>query len=285
MAGLRLPRQWPTPVNRRLLRAQRELHGVCDEIVARRRAAGERRQDMLGLLLDARDEGRSLTDAEVRDQVLIFLLAGHETTSTALTYALHLLGRHPDAQRRVRAEVAAVTGDGAVSRAARRRRSTYTTMVLKETMRLYPSAPFLGRRAVEDDEIRGYRIPAGAEVVRGALGHPPPSALLGPAAPLPPASASPGAGEGPAPLRLVPVRRRAAGLHRTALLDARVGDRPRDAGPRVRLRRAARRAAAHQPHHAAPVGPSSARSRPGRPPSVETPIRSGIEKRRRAGRS
>ena len=65
-------------------------------------SAGE---DMLGLLLDARDEGRSLTDAEVRDQVLIFLLAGHETTSTALTYALHLLGRHPDAQRRVRAEV------------------------------------------------------------------------------------------------------------------------------------------------------------------------------------
>jgi len=164
MAGLRLPRQWPTPVNRRLLRAERDLHGVCDEIVARRRADGERRQDMLGLLVDARDDGRSLTDAEVRDQVLIFLLAGHETTSTALTYALHLLGRHPDAQRRVRAEVAAVVGDGSIT-AQHAAALPYTTMVLKETMRLYPSAPLLGRRAVEEDEILGYRIPAGADVV------------------------------------------------------------------------------------------------------------------------
>ena len=164
MAGLRPPRTWPTPVNRRLLRAQRDLYGVCDEIVARRRAAGERRQDMLGLLLDARDEGTSLTDAEARDQVLIFLLAGHETTSTALTYALHLLGRHPDAQRRVRAEVAAVVGDGSVT-PQHAAALPYTTMVLKETMRLYPSAPLLGRRAVEDDVLCGYRIPAGADVV------------------------------------------------------------------------------------------------------------------------
>jgi cytochrome P450 len=164
MAGLRLPREWPTPLNRRLLRAKRDLHGVCDEIIGHRRASGERRQDMLGLLLDARDEDRSLTDVEVRDQVLIFLLAGHETTSTALTYALHLLGRHPDAQRRVRAEVAAVTGDGSVA-AQDAAALAYTTMVLKETMRLYPSAPLLGRRAVEEDEILGYRIPPGADVV------------------------------------------------------------------------------------------------------------------------
>jgi cytochrome P450 len=164
MAGLRVPRQWPTPVNRRLLRAQHELHAVCDEIVAHRRARGERQEDLLGLLLDARDDGRSLTDAEVRDQVLVFLLAGHETTSTALTYALHLLGRHPDVQRRVRAEVAAVAGDGTVT-AQHSAALSYTTMVLKETMRLYPSAPLLGRRAVRDDQISGYRIPAGADVV------------------------------------------------------------------------------------------------------------------------
>jgi cytochrome P450 len=164
MAGLRLPREWPTPVNRRLLRAKRDLHGVCDEIVARRRADGERRQDMLGLLLDARDEGRSLSDAEVRDQVLIFLLAGHETTSTALTYALHLLGRDPGVQRRVRTEVSAVTGDSSVT-AQHAAALPYTTMVLKETMRLYPSAPLLGRRAVEEDQILGCRIPAGADVV------------------------------------------------------------------------------------------------------------------------
>lgn len=164
MAGLRPPREWPTPVNRRLRRARRELHGVCDEIVARRRASGERHEDLLGLLLDARDQDTALTDAEVRDQVLIFLLAGHETTSTALTYALDLLGRHPDVQRRLREEVVAITGDGGVT-ARDASALSYTTMVLKETMRLYPSAPLTGRRAVEDDQINGYHIPAGADVV------------------------------------------------------------------------------------------------------------------------
>jgi cytochrome P450 len=164
MAGLRPPPGWPTPVNRRLLRARRQLHGVCDEIVARRRPGGQRQEDLLGLLLDATDQGNSLTDAEVRDQVLIFLLAGHETTSTALTYALHLLGRHPDAQRRVRAEVTAVTGDRSVM-APQAAALPYTTRVLKETMRLYPSAPLIGRRAVKDDQICGYHIPAGADVV------------------------------------------------------------------------------------------------------------------------
>ena len=115
-------------------------------------------------MLDARDEGSSLTDTEVRDQVLIFLLAGHETTSTALTYALHLLGRHPDVQRRVRAEVETIAGERALT-AQDVPALEYTTMVLKETMRLYPSAPFLGRRAVQDDQIGGYHIPAGADVV------------------------------------------------------------------------------------------------------------------------
>ncbi len=164
MAGLRLPRDWPTPVNRQLRRCERELHGVCDEIVAHRRARGQHREDMLGLLLAARDEGSSLTDAEVRDQVLIFLLAGHETTSTALTYALRLLGRNRDVQDRVRAEVQAVAGDGTVG-PQHAAALAYTTMVMKETMRLYPSAPLLGRQAVEEDEIGGFRIPAGADVV------------------------------------------------------------------------------------------------------------------------
>jgi cytochrome P450 len=130
LAGGRVPRGWPTPVNRQLRRGQRELQGVCDQLVADRRASGERREDLLGLLLDAQDEGSWLTDAEVRDQVLVFLLAGHETTSTALTYALHLLGQHPDAQRRVRAEVTAIAGAGDLT-AQDVPALGYTTMALK----------------------------------------------------------------------------------------------------------------------------------------------------------
>lgn len=162
MSPVRLPRGWPTPVNRRLGRAQRELFGVCDRIIAGRRARGAGAQDMLGLLLDARDDGAALTDAEIRDQVLIFLLAGHETTSTALTYTLDLLGRHPHVQERLRAEVDAVGGVPTAEQAAT---LTYTTMVLKEAMRLFPSAPMTGRRCVTGDELGGYRIPAGSDVV------------------------------------------------------------------------------------------------------------------------
>jgi cytochrome P450 len=162
MSPVRLPRSWPSPVNRRLTRARHELFAVCDQIIGDRRARPSGQQDMLGLLLDARDSGTAMSDVEVRDQVLIFLLAGHETTSTTLTYALYLLGRHPDVQRRVRAEADAV---GGVPSAEQTATLAYTTMVLKEAMRMYPSAPLTGRRCGADDEIGGYLIPAGSDVV------------------------------------------------------------------------------------------------------------------------
>jgi cytochrome P450 len=161
MAPVRLPAGWPVPVNRRLAAARRQLTGVCDQIIRERRADGTATHDMLGLLIDARDSGAALSDSEIRDQVLVFLLAGHETTSTALTYALYLLGRHPDVQRAVRREVDAVDG---VPTAAQAAELTYTTMVLKEAMRLFPSAPLTGRRSVAVDTIGGYSIPAGADV-------------------------------------------------------------------------------------------------------------------------
>jgi cytochrome P450 len=162
VAPLRLPLAWPTGNNRQLIRAREELRGACDAIIAARRATGSDAPDLLGLLLDARDSGSALSDAEVRDQVLVFLLAGHETTSTALTYTLDLLGRHPEIQQRVRAEVDTVDG---VPSAGTAGTLTYTTMVLKEAMRLYPSAPLTGRRSVADDEINGYLIPGGTDLM------------------------------------------------------------------------------------------------------------------------
>lgn len=162
MSPVRLPRGWPTPRNRRLGQARQALFGVCDEIIRNRRAGHRGAPDLLGLLINARDSGAAMSDAEIRDQVLIFLLAGHETTSTALTYTLRLLGRHPDVQEKVRTEVDAV---GGVPTAEQATTLTYTTMVLKEAMRLYPSAPMIGRSCVADDQIGGYLIPAGADLV------------------------------------------------------------------------------------------------------------------------
>jgi len=162
---LKPPRTWPTPRNRRGRAAQARLWRLCDRIIAERRASGDfDKGDLLGRLLAARDGAEVLSDSEVRDQVLIFLLAGHETTSTALTYALHLLGRHTEIQDRVHAEVTTVLGDRTPT-AADAAALTYTTACLKEGRRLYPSAPIIGRIATEGREVAGVAVPDGATVI------------------------------------------------------------------------------------------------------------------------
>ncbi|WP_354644622.1 cytochrome P450 [Kitasatospora camelliae] len=164
ISPLPLPRSWPTASNREGAAAQRELYRVCDDIIARR--AGQRSDDLLGLLAEARGEdGEALDATELRDQVLIFLLAGHETTATSLTFALHLLGKHPEQQRRARAEVMSVLGDGRPPRAEDLAALPYLTMVLKEAMRLYPAAQTFGRRASRACTVDGVDIPAGADVL------------------------------------------------------------------------------------------------------------------------
>ncbi|MEU8438281.1 cytochrome P450 [Streptomyces sp. NPDC029216] len=166
---LNVPRSWPTPGNRRAAAAMDELYGVCDRIIAERRrsaAAGqEGEEDLLTLLAGARSSDDGAFDAaELRDQVLIFLLAGHETTATSLAFALHLLARHPEEQARAREEVRRVLGDR-TPEAADLDRLPYLTRVLKEAMRLYPAAPVMGRQSVAASEIDGHAIPAGSTVI------------------------------------------------------------------------------------------------------------------------
>ncbi|MFD7098694.1 cytochrome P450, partial [Streptomyces xanthophaeus] len=164
-----VPRDWPTPGNKRAAAALEELYGVCDRIIAERRRAGTAGQgageDLLSLLAAAKSSDDGEFDAaELRDQVLIFLLAGHETTATSLAFSLHLLARHPEQQALARAEVSRVLGDRAPE-AADLERLPYLTQVLKEAMRLYPAAPVIGRRSVAATEIAGYTVPAGADVI------------------------------------------------------------------------------------------------------------------------
>ncbi|MFI6443969.1 cytochrome P450 [Kitasatospora sp. NPDC050543] len=170
---VRVPRGWPTPANRRGLRAQSDLYAVCDRIIAERAVqarAGrpelaEPASDLLGLLAEARGEdGESLDAGELRDQVLVFLLAGHETTATSLAFALHLLAMHPEERGRAQAEADAVLA-GRRPRAEDLDALPYVTRVVKEAMRLYPAAALLGRRAVAESVIGGHRIPAGAQVI------------------------------------------------------------------------------------------------------------------------
>jgi cytochrome P450 len=145
----RLPLTLPTPRNRRFVRVRDAMYAIVDRILARR---GARRtgDDLLSRLYAARDPetGEPLSAAEIRDQALVFLLAGHETTAGALTFTSHQLGRHPRIQDRV------AGGDDELVRAA-----------VLEGMRLFPPAYGTERCAAVDAEINGHRIPAGALVL------------------------------------------------------------------------------------------------------------------------
>lgn len=155
------PPSWlPTPANLRLRRANGALDGAVARMLADRRAAASPGTDMLGLLIEARDEdGVGLSDLEIRNQMVTFIVAGHETVATALTWALALLAEHPQMQARVQAE-AAGAGEGLGWD-----RLVFTRAVFDEALRLYPPAWLITRQALSDDELAGCRIPSGALVI------------------------------------------------------------------------------------------------------------------------
>jgi cytochrome P450 len=157
----------PLPSTRRFERARERLEATIYRIIAERRASSEARDDLLSMLLSAQDEesaaGEGMTDLQVRDEVLTLFLAGHETTANALTWSWLLLADHPEVAARLRDELAHVLGGGAPS-FDDVPLLVYTRQVLAEAMRLYPPAWIVGRQAIDDCEIGGYTIPAGAMV-------------------------------------------------------------------------------------------------------------------------
>jgi cytochrome P450 len=130
---------------------------LYEEIAARRRDAGlAERTDVLSLLLGARDEhGASLTDHELRDELMTLLLAGHETTATALAWTFELLHRHPEAHARAVAEARAAGAGGP---------TPWLDAVATETLRLKPPLPLAVRRLSRPMEVAGHQLPAGARV-------------------------------------------------------------------------------------------------------------------------
>jgi len=154
----------PLPGNRRFTAARARLFTVVDEIVAERRRSSEDRGDLLSILLAARDEdGARMSDIQLRDEVLILFMAGHETTALVLSWALVLLSRRPGAWQRLAAEAEAVLA-GRPATAADAARLPYAEAVVLETMRLYPPAWSIGREAIEDVEIGGETLPRGTQV-------------------------------------------------------------------------------------------------------------------------
>ena len=162
-----VPLSVPTPSNVVLRRAVRQLDDAVDSMLAERAtrplADGEPARDMLDLLLATRDDaGRTLSAREVRDQVVTFIVAGHETVASALTWAWDLLATHPDAAELLRAEVDALDGPPTFDDL---RRLPYAAAVMDETLRLYPPAWVITRRALEDDVLAGVPVAANSLVI------------------------------------------------------------------------------------------------------------------------
>jgi cytochrome P450 len=155
----------PLPANRRFWRALRELETVVYQIIADRRQTRRDEADLLSMFLSARDEetGAGMTDRQLRDEVMTMLLAGHETTSLALSWTYYLLSQHSDVERTIADEVDRVIGDARPG-FAHVDRLVCTRRVIDESLRLYPPAWGFSRQALADDEIGGYRVPKGSLV-------------------------------------------------------------------------------------------------------------------------
>jgi cytochrome P450 len=161
---VRLPPWFPTPNNLRFARAKRTIEELVLRIVAERRQKKEPKNDLLGMLMDARDEeGRGMSDAQLLHELVTLVLAGHETTANALTFILYLLSKHPAVLRKLEREVSEVLGARPPT-LADLPRLAYTSQTIEESMRLYPPAWVIERESIEDDVVCGYRIPKGSIV-------------------------------------------------------------------------------------------------------------------------
>lgn len=162
---LPVPPWVPTPGNRRMGSALATIDATVGQILAARTTGGAvAPDDLLGLLLAARDGDVGLSAREVRDEVVTMIVAGHETVASALSWTWSLLARHPEVQDAVATEARDVLGGRAptfddLPRLAMSRR------VVDEALRLYPPAWVISRRASEDDELAGVPIPAGTLVI------------------------------------------------------------------------------------------------------------------------
>jgi cytochrome P450 len=156
----------PRSPYQRMQAARKLLDEVVFDEIARRRESGEQRSDILSLLLAASDEdGSKLSDQELRDQIVTLLFAGHDTTTSTITFLLYELARHTSERAALEGEIDSVLG-GAAPVAAQLTGADLPQleMAVEETLRLYPPAWIGPRRAVEDFEFNGHRVAAGAPV-------------------------------------------------------------------------------------------------------------------------
>jgi cytochrome P450 len=159
-----LDNRLPTPTHHRFNKAAREIDEIVYRIISERRASSRDEGDLLSMLLAAHDDdGNQMTNRQLRDEVMTLFLAGHETTALTLSWVWYLLAQNPSAEERFHQELNETLG-GRPPTTADLPRLKFTEMIAKESMRLYPPAYGIGREAIEDCEIGGFRIPRKSQV-------------------------------------------------------------------------------------------------------------------------
>jgi cytochrome P450 len=150
--------------------AERHLISVVDKIIAKRRASGKDEGDMLSMLFNAEKMGEGMmTDRQVRDETITFLLVGHETTAVLLTWTWYLLSMYPQAAEKLHAEVDGVLDGGRVAAYEDIPRLQYTNKVLTESLRIFPPIWAIGRRPIRAYKIGDYVIPANSMIMMSQI--------------------------------------------------------------------------------------------------------------------
>jgi cytochrome P450 len=157
----------PLPAMKRIRKGQADMDAIIYAMIDERRRSPGDRGDLLSMLLEAvdpEDPTARMSNQQIHDECLTIMLAGHETTANALSFALWLMAKHPDVQLRLHEEATGVLGNRAAT-ADDYGRLPYATQVFSETLRLYPPVWVIARTCIQSYEIAGYRIPRGAVLV------------------------------------------------------------------------------------------------------------------------
>ena len=162
-----LPKWMPAPGRKEFEKSIAQIDETVYRIIASSRENRGAENHLMAMLLDMVDDetGEGMTDQQLRDEVTTLFLAGYETTSIALTWAFDFLAHNPEMMEKLRAEVDTVVGSDRLPAFADLPKMPYSRMILNETLRIRPSAWQLPRTAIEDDEIDGYHIPAGTNLI------------------------------------------------------------------------------------------------------------------------
>ena len=165
MDVLGMPTWVPRFSNIRLRSSRKLLDDAAREIILERRQSGEKKRDLLGLLMAAVDEttGSALTVSQLQDEVRSYFIAGFETTATALTWVFYALHTHPEVEAKLHREIDTVL-NGRMPELSDLDNLPYSLQVIQETMRVYTVVPIISRQAISGDEIDGTKIPENSVV-------------------------------------------------------------------------------------------------------------------------